>query len=46
MIAGKTNKDYEIFCDVLQAVGKGGVVRNLLLTSGISIRIILLKNNC
>ena len=36
IIARKTNKEYESFCDALDAVGQGGVVRNLLLTSGIS----------
>ena len=37
IIAGKTNNDYESFCDALQAAGHGGVVRNLLFTPGIFI---------
>ena len=30
----KTNRDFENFCDALDAVGRGGVVRNLLITPG------------
>ena len=34
ILCRKTNKDYEIFCDALDAVGQGGVVRSYLMTPG------------